>query len=155
MAMWLGSVVLLFPTYFTSMFISSIVMRLFDEVVMNSYKKALVLLFYPFFFFSVGCEPMFKKKNCCHFTMFHCIYLQAHLLKSRTLYRCFYMPCYMFFFFLLYTKMLVTKGDFEDNKKMSLQSGIIISYVVGGFLRYSTMSMSGLPKSTLSFVRPK
>lgn len=48
--MWLGSVVLLFPTYFTSMFISSIVMRLFDEVVMNSYKKALVLLFYPFFF---------------------------------------------------------------------------------------------------------
>lgn len=60
-----------------------------------------------------------------------------------------------FFFFLLYTKMLVTKGDFEDNKKMSLQSGIIISYVVGGFLRYSTMSMSGLPKSTLSFVRPK
>lgn len=68
-------------------------------------------------FFSVGCEPVFKKRNIvvilqC-FIVFICklIYLKAE--HCTDVFTC-RVTC---FFFLLYKKMLVTKGDFEDNKK--------------------------------------
>lgn len=51
------------------------------------------------FFFPKWVTSQCLKKNC-HFTMFHCIYLRAHLLNNRKLYRCFYMLyCMLFFFF--------------------------------------------------------
>lgn len=62
-----------------------------------------------------------------------------------------------FFFLLLYTqiKCVSLNESLETiKKKKKITTAAVFTFLQawGGFLRYSVMSMSGLPKSILSFV---
>lgn len=61
-----------------------------------------------------------------------------------------------FFFLLLYTqiKCVSLNESLETIKKKKITTAAVFTFLQawGGFLRYSVMSMSGLPKSILSFV---
>lgn len=61
-----------------------------------------------------------------------------------------------FFSFYTHKKCLSTDDSLETIKKKKKVTTLVSRFhAFGGFLRYSVMSMSGLPKSILSFVRPK
>lgn len=63
-----------------------------------------------------------------------------------------------FFFLLLYTQIkcvsLNESLETIKKKKKKITTAAVFTFLQawGGFLRYSVMSMSGLPKSILSFV---
>lgn len=65
-------------------------------------------------------------------------------------------PNVIFFSSSIHTnKMRVIERKFGDNKKKKkITTAAVFTFLQawGGFLRYSVMSMSGLPKSILSFV---